>query len=51
LHFFSTLLRLSPGWLEKGINSQSAHSIALIDAAFFFCRFPPKNRMSSPQTT
>jgi hypothetical protein len=29
----------------------ASHSIALTTTVFFFCHFPPKNRMSSPQTT
>jgi hypothetical protein len=37
--------RLPPYW------SQATHLIAFAVACFYFSCFPPKNRMSSPQTT
>jgi hypothetical protein len=41
--------RSADDWSE--IRKQATHSITFILQLFFFCRFPPENRMSSLKTS
>jgi hypothetical protein len=42
---------LNPGTESPRQNAKPLNQLSLLLQSFFFCHFPPKNRMSSPKTT